>query len=238
MCIRDSYWAIPGTEGAAHRLGGLEKDYDTGAISTDAINHERMVYTRREKIARIADDIPQLEVLGDEDADILLTGWGGTYGHLRTAAAELRSQGKKIAFTHFRYINPLPSNTGEVLRRFKKVVVAELNTGQFADYLQGKYLSLIHIFSLAIAASMSASAQGLRKEITVQHEVVPEQTDVTMLRFTPRFTLPQLQRPSLDYSTRSVFATVQPTITTLGPAAWGDSIYTSQMCIRDRRRSL
>ena len=98
-----------------------------------------MVYTRREKIARIADDIPQLEVLGDEDADILLTGWGGTYGHLRTAAAELRSQGKKIAFTHFRYINPLPSNTGEVLRRFKKVVVAELNTGQFADYLQGKY---------------------------------------------------------------------------------------------------
>lgn len=133
------YWAIPGTEGAAHRLGGLEKDYDTGAISTDAINHERMVYTRREKIARIADDIPQLEVLGDEDADILLTGWGGTYGHLRTAAAELRSQGKKIAFTHFRYINPLPSNTGEVLRRFKKVVVAELNTGQFADYLQGKY---------------------------------------------------------------------------------------------------
>lgn len=83
------------------------------------------------------------------------------------------------------------------------------------------------LLSLAIAASMSASAQGLRKEITVQHEVVPEQTDVTMLRFTPRFTLPQLQRPSLDYSTRSVFATVQPTITTLGPAAWGDSIYTS-----------
>lgn len=132
------YWAIPGTEGATHRLGGLEKDYKTGAISTDALNHEKMVYTRREKIARIADDIPQLEVLGDQDAEILLTGWGGTYGHLRTAAAELRRQGKKVAFTHFRYINPLPSNTAEVLGRFKKVVVAELNTGQFADYLQGK----------------------------------------------------------------------------------------------------
>lgn len=133
------YWAIPGTEGAAHRLGGLEKDYLTGAISTDAANHEKMVYTRKEKIARIADDIPALELLGDEDADILLTGWGGTYGHLRTAAAELRKSGKKVAFTHFRYINPLPANTAELLGKFKTVVVAELNTGQFADYLQGKF---------------------------------------------------------------------------------------------------
>ena len=133
------YWAIPGTEGAMHRLGGLEKDYDTGAISTDPVNHERMVYTRLEKVARIADDIPGLEILGDEDADVLLTGWGGTYGHLRTAAAELNAQGVKVAFTHFRYINPLPKNTPEVLGRFKKVIVAELNTGQFADYLQCKF---------------------------------------------------------------------------------------------------
>lgn len=133
------YWAIPGTEGLTHRLGGLEKDYETGAISTDPVNHERMVYTRREKIALIADDIPQLEVLGDEDADTLLLGWGGTYGHLRTAAQDLCCMGRKIAFTHFRYINPLPSNTGEVLRKYKKVIVAELNTGQFADYLQAKY---------------------------------------------------------------------------------------------------
>ena len=98
-----------------------------------------MVYTRREKIARIADDIPALEVLGDGDADTLLLGWGGTYGHLRTAAQELCAEGRKVAFTHFRYINPLPSNTGEVLRSYKKVIVAELNTGQFADYLQEKY---------------------------------------------------------------------------------------------------
>lgn len=133
------YWAIPGTEGCAHRIGGLEKDAVTGGISTDPLNHEVMVNTRREKIARIADDIPQLEVIGCEDADTLLVGWGGTYGHLHTAADELNAAGRKVAFTHFRYINPLPSNTGEVLRRYKRVIVAELNTGMFADYLQAKY---------------------------------------------------------------------------------------------------
>ncbi len=134
------YWAIPGTEGGMHRLGGLEKDYATGAISTDPVNHERMVHTRREKIARIANDIPALEVLYDcGDADTLLLGWGGTYGHLRTAAQELNDAGHKVAFTHFRYINPLPANTGEVLSKYKKVVVAELNTGMFADYLQSRF---------------------------------------------------------------------------------------------------
>ena len=133
------YWAIPGTEGAMHRLGGLEKDYSTGAISTDPLNHEKMVETRREKIARIADDIPLLEVLGTDDADTLLLGWGGTYGHLRTAATELNSMGRKVAFTHFRYINPLPANTREVLAGYKRVIVAELNTGMFADYLQSRF---------------------------------------------------------------------------------------------------
>lgn len=133
------YWAIPGTEGLMHRLGGLEKDYVTGAISNDPANHERMVYTRREKVARIADSIPGLEVIGPDDADTILVGWGGTYGHLRTAATELCRNGQKVAFTHFRYINPLPANTGEILSRYKRVIVAELNTGQFADYLQSKY---------------------------------------------------------------------------------------------------
>lgn len=133
------YWAIPGTEGLTHRIGGLEKDYNTGAISTDPANHERMVYTRREKIARIADDIPALEVIGQPGADTLLVGWGGTYGHLRTAASDLAKEGAAIDFAHFRYINPLPANTGEVLRRYRRVIVAELNTGQFADYLQSKF---------------------------------------------------------------------------------------------------
>ena len=133
------YWPMSGTEGATHRLGGLEKDPKTGAISTDAVNHEHMVQLRREKIARIADDIPALEVLGNPDADTLLVGWGGTYGHLHTAADELNAAGTPVAFAHFRYINPLPANTAEVLARYKKVIVAELNTGMFADFLQCRF---------------------------------------------------------------------------------------------------
>ncbi len=133
------YWAIPGTEGLTHRLGGLEKDYKTSAISTNPLNHEKMVATRREKIENIAFDIPALEVLGADDAETLLVGWGGTYGHLRTAAQELCAKGVKVAFAHFRYIQPLPANTAEVLSKYKRVIVAELNTGQFADYLQGKF---------------------------------------------------------------------------------------------------
>ena len=133
------YWAIPGTEGLAHRLGGLEKDAVTSAISTDPINHEKMVYTRKEKIEHIADNIPALEVKGNVDADTLLVGWGGTFGHLYTAAEELNKEGKPVAFAHFRYINPLPANTAEVFAKYKKVIVAELNTGQFADFLQSKF---------------------------------------------------------------------------------------------------
>ena len=133
------YWPVGGTEGAAHRLGGLEKDSVTGAISNDPANHEKMVILRREKIARIADDIPALELLGDKDADTLLIGWGGTYGHLHSAVDELNAAGRRVALAHFRYINPLPKNTGEVLARYSRVIVAELNTGMFADYLQCRY---------------------------------------------------------------------------------------------------
>lgn len=130
------YWALPGREGAMHRVGGLEKDYHTSVISTDGANHERMVETRREKIARIADDIPAMEPMFDDDADTILVGWGGTYGHLLTAATQLNTSGKKVAFWQFRYINPLPKNAIETLGRYKRVIVAELNTGMFADYLQ------------------------------------------------------------------------------------------------------
>ena len=133
------YWAIPGTEGLTHRIGGLEKDFNTSVISNDPQNHEHMVNVRREKIARIADSIPELEVMCDKDADTLLIGWGGTYGHLYTAAEELCAKGKKVAFAHFRYINPLPANTAEVLSKYKRVICAELNCGQFADYLQSKF---------------------------------------------------------------------------------------------------
>ena len=136
------YWAIPGTEGLQHRLGGLEKDCRTSAISTNPENHEKMVNLRREKIARIANDIPALEVQCDADADTIVVGWGGTFGHLFTAAEECTQQGNPVAFAHFRYINPLPANTGEVLSKYKNVIVAELNTGMFADYLQAKFPNL------------------------------------------------------------------------------------------------
>lgn len=132
------YWAIPGTPGLTHRIGGLEKDYVTGAISTSPANHEKMVETRRRKIERIADDIPLLEPEGDTEADTLLIGWGGTYGHLHTAARELNLRGCKVAFAHFRYINPLPANALDIISKFNRVIVAELNTGMFADYLQSK----------------------------------------------------------------------------------------------------
>ena len=132
------YWAIPGTPGFQHRLGGLEKDYNTSAISTDPANHEKMVQARQKKIDLIARNIPDVEVQGNADADTLLIGWGGTYGHLYTAVEELNNSGKPVAFAHFRYICPLPANTAEVISRYKRVIVAELNNGQFADYLQAK----------------------------------------------------------------------------------------------------
>ena len=132
------YWAIPGTEGFTHRLGGLEKDYDTSAISTDPMNHQRMVKARQVKIDKIADYIPELEVVGDEDADLLIVGWGGTYGHLYEAMETMQEQGKKVALAHFKFINPLPKITAEVLKKYKKVVVAEQNNGQFANYLRSK----------------------------------------------------------------------------------------------------
>ena len=132
------YWAIPGMEGYMHRLGGLEKDYDTSAISTDPANHQKMVKTRQAKIDKIADFIPEVEVIGDEDADLLIVGWGGTYGHLYEAMEIMHEQNKKVALAHFRFINPLPKNTAAVLSKYKKVVVAEQNNGQFANYLRSK----------------------------------------------------------------------------------------------------
>ena len=131
------YWAIPGTEGFTHILGGLEKDNKTGTISTDPENHDLMTRLRAEKIAKI--EVPDVEVEGDkDDAELLIVGFGGTYGHLHAAMDELRATGKKAALAHFKFINPLPKNTAEVMKRYKKVVVAEQNMGQFAGYLRMK----------------------------------------------------------------------------------------------------
>jgi 2-oxoglutarate ferredoxin oxidoreductase subunit alpha len=132
------YWAIPGTEDFTHRIGGLEKDYDTSSISTEPLNHEKMVKTRQAKIDKLAEVIPELEVAGDKDADLLIVGWGGTYGHLYEAMETMQSEGKKVALAHFRFINPLPKNTEDVVKRYKKTVVAELNNGQFANLLRSR----------------------------------------------------------------------------------------------------
>ncbi|MBO5828439.1 MAG: 2-oxoacid:acceptor oxidoreductase subunit alpha [Paludibacteraceae bacterium] len=135
--VGSRYWAVPGTEGFTHILGGLEKDNKTGAISTDPDNHDLMTRLRQEKIDKI--EVPDLEVLGDEDdAELLIVGFGGTYGHLRATMDRMRKNGKKVAFAHFKYINPLPKNTAIVLKKYKKVVVAEQNLGQFAGWLRMK----------------------------------------------------------------------------------------------------
>ena len=131
------YWAVPGREGFEHILGGLEKDNKTGAISTNPENHDLMTHLRQQKINNI--EVPDLEVLGcKEDAELLIVGFGGTYGHLRAAMDEMISQGKKVALAHFRFINPLPKNTAEILKKYKKVIVAEQNLGQLAAFLRMK----------------------------------------------------------------------------------------------------
>lgn len=131
------FWAVPGRQGFEHILGGLEKDDKTGAISTAPENHDLMTRKRQDKINKII--VPDLEVIGDkDDAELLIVGFGSTYGHLRTAMEEMRASGKKVALAHFRYLNPLPKNTAAVLRKYPKVVVAEQNMGQLAGYLRIK----------------------------------------------------------------------------------------------------
>ncbi len=136
------YWAVPGREGFTHILGGLEKDNKTGAISTNPENHDLMTRLRAQKVARI--QVPPLEVLGDrDDAQLLIVGFGSTYGHLHAAMDQLRAQGKKVALAQFRYLNPLPANTAEVLKKYPRVVVAEQNMGQLAAYLRMKVDSFV-----------------------------------------------------------------------------------------------
>ncbi|MDA1009048.1 MAG: 2-oxoacid:acceptor oxidoreductase subunit alpha [Bacteroidetes bacterium] len=131
--------AIPGTPGLEHRLGGLEKDFITGNISYDPENHQKMSIIRQEKVERVAEFIPNQEVIGDEKGDLLVVGWGGTYGHLYSAVKQLRKEGKSISLAQFNYINPLPKNTADILKNFKKIVVCEINNGQFVNYLRMKH---------------------------------------------------------------------------------------------------
>lgn len=131
-------WAIPGTAGLEHRIGGLEKTVK-GTVSYVPENHEQMTYMRAEKVNRVANEIPDVEVFGDRSGDLLVVGWGGSYGYLITAVREMRDKGLKVSLVNFNYIFPLPRNVKEVFSGFKKILVCELNLGQFADYLRIKH---------------------------------------------------------------------------------------------------
>jgi 2-oxoglutarate ferredoxin oxidoreductase subunit alpha len=132
-------WAIPGQEGLRHRIGGLEKEDVTGTVSHDPLNHHKMVELRQEKVYRVANVIPELEIFGEETGDLLVIGWGGTYGHLVSAVKDLQTQGEKISLAHFNYIYPMPKNTGDILKEFKRIVVCELNNGQFIYWLRAMF---------------------------------------------------------------------------------------------------
>ncbi|MGC3999130.1 MAG: 2-oxoacid:acceptor oxidoreductase subunit alpha [Anaeromyxobacter sp.] len=135
-------WAIPGTPGLEHRIGGLEKDALSGMVSYDGMNHERMVRIRAQKVRNVVADVPDAKVEGPVNAEVAMVSWGGTYGSVRTAAEVLRNEGRPVAHVHLRWINPLPQNLEAVLRRFKKILVPEVNDGQLAFYLRGKFPGL------------------------------------------------------------------------------------------------
>jgi 2-oxoglutarate ferredoxin oxidoreductase subunit alpha len=141
---RDEYlarpWAIPGTPGLMHRVGGLEKEAGSGNVSYDPANHQHMTEMRAAKVAKIAERIPEQEISGPATGDVLVVSWGGTYGSCHTAASRCRADGHSVSHAHLRYLNPMPANIGELLRSFKKVIVAELNSGQLRLLLRSEYL--------------------------------------------------------------------------------------------------
>ena len=134
---RSREWAIPGTSGLQHRIGGLEKNV-TGSVSHDPAIHWQNTLDRAEKVKRVTDMIPNLKTYGDSEGELLVVSWGGTYGHTLSAVRELREKGKSVSLVHFNFINPLPENVVDVFKRFRKIVVCELNLGQFASYLRDK----------------------------------------------------------------------------------------------------
>jgi len=133
------FWAIPGQPGLRHRVGGLEKEDVTGVVSHDPMNHQVMVEMREKKVQKVVEFIPQQEVVGPSEGDLLVVGWGGTYGALVSAVDDLQEEGKSVSLAHFNYLNPLPANTAEIFAGFKKILVCELNLGQFAAYLRSKH---------------------------------------------------------------------------------------------------
>lgn len=166
-------WAIPGFEKMEHRIGGLEKEDGSGNVSSDSINHERMVYIRQEKINRIADDIPEAVVEGDQEGDLLMISWGSTYGAAKTAFERLKSKGHNLSFLNLRYMNPFPKNLGAILNRFHRIVVPELNMGQLQFLLQAKYLKpVIGIHKVQGKPFKSKEVEENLERILTENEIV------------------------------------------------------------------
>ena len=160
-------WAIPGTAGLQHRIGGIEKAKDTGAVSYDPANHEEMVRTRAAKIAGIVRDIPDLVVDDPADDDgrharVLVLGWGSTYGPIVAAVRRVRKTGRQVAYTHLRHLNPFPANLGEILRSYDRVIVPEMNLGQLALLLRAEYLVDVQSYSRVRGSADLAQRAGPR----------------------------------------------------------------------------
>lgn len=157
-------WAIPGTKGLEHRIGGIEKADRTGGVSYDPENHQKMTLLRRAKIQRIANDIPPAEVVGEKQGKVLVLGWGGTYGSITAAVSELRNEGKKVSACHLHYLNPFPKNLGEVLRGFGTILVPELNTGQLLLLVRGEFEG-IHAVGLNKIKGQPFKIREIREKI-------------------------------------------------------------------------
>lgn len=157
-------WAVPGTPGREHRTGGLEKEDRTGNVSFDPLNHEKMTKLRAQKIANVATEIPPLAVAGDDSADLLVIGWGSTFGAIQTAVERCRKNGLCVASAHLRYLNPLPQNTGDVLRRHRKILVPELNAGQLCEVLRARFL--VDAISLSKIQGRPFTVREIERKIT------------------------------------------------------------------------
>ena len=157
-------WAVPGTPGLVHRVGGLEREDQTGNISYDPENHERMTHLRRDKVDGIAADVPSLEVDDPSgDAELLVLGWGSSLGTIRAAANRVREAGGKVATAHLRHLNPFPSNTGEVVRGYPKVLLPEMNLGQLAMLIRARFL--VDVISFTKVQGLPIFAEDLDREI-------------------------------------------------------------------------
>ncbi|MGZ5128653.1 MAG: 2-oxoacid:acceptor oxidoreductase subunit alpha [Actinomycetota bacterium] len=157
-------WAVPGTPGLVHRIGGLEREEGTGNISYDPVNHERMTYLRRDKVEGIAKDIPRLEVDDpDGEAELLILGWGSSLGTIRAAARRVRAEGRKVATAHLRHLNPFPSNTGEVVTTYRRVLIPEMNLGQLALLIRARFL--VDAVSFTKVQGLPIFAEDLEEEI-------------------------------------------------------------------------